>query len=510
MRAFHSTGDQQVTTRPQGEQGSPSADGDGKAAAASRDLPIPYLGIVGGVLGLAALVFFLLIPTYPSYDGYYSLLWAQELVDGSLPSFQVTAAPTEHPAGILLGVISLIFGDHADRAYVFFGIVSFAALATALYALGAELFNWIIGLLTALLVLTRFDLGALAVRGFVDIPYLALIIWATVLVARQPRRVHGGTFALLTVAGLLRPEAWLFAGIYWLWCLRFLDTGGRIKWALVVGIAPLIWFGVDLIVTGNPLFSLTETRDLAAELGRRRGFFATVTHLPILIARTVKMAVLIAGVAGIGMGLLYWRRRMVVPLAVAAIGLGTFLTTTAAGLAVNLRYLSAVSVIVCLGAGIALGGWTMRDARGRWLPLAVGLLALVLLGARVPSLYKTFEVERAKVIKVHHQNDQLLELLSSERAQAAFARCQTMTVPSHQTVPIARYMLDAPSDQIGASTYQLQAPTEGLVLTANIGLMNVKAGPGGRINWWATQAPESFPRIGATERWQLFDLGCDR
>ena len=38
------------------------------------------------------------------------------------------------------------------------------------------------------------------------------------LEAERPRR---GTvvFALLACAGLMRPEAWLLSGLYWLWCI---------------------------------------------------------------------------------------------------------------------------------------------------------------------------------------------------------------------------------------------------------------------------------------------------
>ncbi|MBJ7348863.1 MAG: glycosyltransferase family 39 protein, partial [Thermoleophilaceae bacterium] len=256
-----------------------------------------------------AVVFFLIQPTFPSYDGYYSLLWAREIVGGSLPNFQLPAAPTEHPAGILLGIGSLAFGDEAERAYVLVVLLSFGALVAGIYSLGAELFNRTVGLVAGLIVLTRFDLVALAVRGFVDIPFLALIIWSAVLVAREPKRTQPAVFVLLTVAGLLRPEAWLFIGIYFLFCSRGMVWGQRVRYAAVVAIGPLVWFTIDWLVTGNPLFSLTATRELAGELGRSRGFLSVLFDLPVLIARTVKMSVLIAGVLGLGIGLHYWRER---------------------------------------------------------------------------------------------------------------------------------------------------------------------------------------------------------
>jgi hypothetical protein len=471
-------------------------------------LPIPGVGWIALFLAGVTFAFFFAIPTFPSYDGYYSLLWAREIAAGSLPVFETPAAPTEHPLAILIGLLTLPLGDGAERAYVLVGLLSFAALAAAIYALGAELFNRTVGVLAALIVLTRFDLAALAVRGFVDIPFLALVIWSAVFVAREPRRVQPVVFVLLTIAGLLRPEAWLFAGVYWLYCARMLDWPGRLRYALVVGIAPLVWLGVDWIVTGNPLYSLTATRELAAELERNRGFFSVLFDLPVLIARTVKMSVLLAGLAGIGLGLYCWRERMYVPLATAAVGLGTFLTTTALGLAVNLRYLSTVSVIVCLGAGLALGGWTVPSVRGRGLAIGVAVLAAALLVARLPSLYDSYEIERDKVLYVDSQHDKLVAVLEAGGARGELERCGAMTVPSHQNVPVVRYLVDAEAAQVTASSYQQTQPTRGLVLTANVPLADVNPGPGGRDNWWATRVTDDFELLAENAAWRLYAKDC--
>jgi hypothetical protein len=471
-------------------------------------LRIPNLWLATGVLGLTALLFFVLVDTYPSYDGYYSLLWAREITGGSLPVFEIPAAPTEHPAGILLGLLSLPFGDGAERVYVLFGLLSFAALVVATYALGAELFNRVVGVLAAGVVLTRFDLGALAVRGFVDIPFLALVIWSSVLVAREPRRVLPWVFGLLAFAGLLRPEAWLFAGVYWLYCARMLDWPGRIRYGAVVAIAPLVWFGLDFAVTGNPLYSLTATRDLAGELGRSRGFFDVLFDLPTLIARTVKMSVLVAGVAGIGLGLYYWRERMYVPLATAAVGLGTFLTTTALGLAVNLRYLSTVAVIVALGAGLALGAWTVPGARGRKAAIAVAVLALAMLIVRLPSQYQTFKDERGKVERVQRSHYRLVNVIERGDAEGALAKCGAMTVPSHQNVPVVRFLLGAESDEIESATYQSVQPADGLLLLSRVELEDIEPGPGGRVNWWATQTPPGFKLLAENSAWRLYGGAC--
>ena len=68
-----------------------------------------------------------------------------------------------------------------------------------------------------LLVLSRFFVENLAAQGYLDISYVALIVWAIVLEVEKPRR-GTAVFLLLAAAGLLRPDAWVLSGVYWLWC----------------------------------------------------------------------------------------------------------------------------------------------------------------------------------------------------------------------------------------------------------------------------------------------------
>src|SRR5204863_260671 len=64
---------------------------------------------------------------------------------------------------------------------------------------------------------SSFALLLYAVRAYVDVPFLALVLWAGALEAARPRR-GPLVMGLLALAGLLRPEAWVLAGLYWLWC----------------------------------------------------------------------------------------------------------------------------------------------------------------------------------------------------------------------------------------------------------------------------------------------------
>ncbi len=92
------------------------------------------------------------------------------------------------------------------------------AAVAGLYRLGRLCFGPAWGLLAALLLLSRFFVENLAAQGYLDITYIALIIWAIVLEVERPRR-GTAVFAMLALAGLLRPDAWVLTGVYWLWCL---------------------------------------------------------------------------------------------------------------------------------------------------------------------------------------------------------------------------------------------------------------------------------------------------
>ena len=88
---------------------------------------------------------------------------------------------------------------------VAFAVLSFLALVAAVYALGKTAFTPLVGAVAAALLVSRFDFPFLAARGYIDIPYLAVVVWAAVIEARAPRRHPVVVLTLLAAAGLMRP-----------------------------------------------------------------------------------------------------------------------------------------------------------------------------------------------------------------------------------------------------------------------------------------------------------------
>jgi hypothetical protein len=407
-------------------------------ARAARRITVPAIAL--SALVIAAVIGFIVYPTFPNYDSYYSLLWGRELLGGHLPSFDTYRAPTEHPLAVVFGALLSLLGDPADRVLVGATVVSFIALAAGMYRLASVAFTPLVGLVAAALVCTRFDFPFLAARGYIDIPYLAFVVWAGALEAARQRRGLP-VYALLICAGLMRPEAWLLTGLYWLWCLPRATWRQRIGQALLVGVAPVLWFALDAAATGDPLFSLHHTSGLAEELGRQRTLSEVPSATVQFLRSLTKAPVFYGGILGVALAASLTPRRAWMPATLLIVGLGTFGLVGLAGLSVIDRYLLVPSLMVMVFAGVALAGWTMLE-RGRvrtaWMGLA-GLLVVygVVFTATHVNLSR-FENELAFRGDAHAA---LEEVLRDPKVRAGLA-CGPVSVPNHKLIPDVRWVLD--------------------------------------------------------------------
>ena len=137
--------------------------------------------------------------------------------------------------------------------------------------------------------------------------------------------------------------------------------------------------GVDAAVTGNPLYSLHATSELAQELGRTRdrehprlARDATPcgsTSCPSSRARSP---------ASSSRSWLVPRRALI-PLVVLVAQLFVFLAEGAVGVSVIDRYLLGAAAVMVVFCAVALGGWSMLAtglARRVWAGAAAALVAV--------------------------------------------------------------------------------------------------------------------------------------
>jgi len=401
------------------------------------------------VLCVLAVAGFVVYPTYPNYDSYYSLLWGRELWDGTPLSFEVYRAPTQHPLAIAFGALLVPLGEAADRVMVACCIASFLVLVWGLYRLGRVSFGALAGAVAALLLCTRFDFPFLAVRGYLDIPFLAMIVWAAILEIDRPRR-GVPVFLLLVAAGLLRPEAWVLTGLYFLWCSWRAPWRRIALYAVLTAAAPVGWALVDWAVTGDPLFSLTYTSASAEDLGRAKGLNAVPSATKDFLIRLDKLPVVLGGVLGVALALWYAPRRAAMPFVLLLSGLATFGMVGVAGLSVIQRYLLVPALMLMVFAGVAVGGFTMlrpgTRTRRVWSVLAGAIVLFALVFTVLRVSVASLDDELAARGRDHASLEQVLR---APAVRAGLA-CGAVSVPTHKLVPDVRWMLDREAEGVVA------------------------------------------------------------
>ena len=169
--------------------------------------PFAWVAAVGAALLLVFPVGF------PNYDTIYALVWGRELAHGTSPDYGAALPPTPHPLADLFGMLASPLGGGAVDATMVVAYLSLGLVGYLVYRLGSLWFDRPIGAVAALVVLTRAPYLSNGLRAYVDLPYIALVLGALAIETRRPR-AGWPVLTLLALAGLLRPEAWLFSVAY--------------------------------------------------------------------------------------------------------------------------------------------------------------------------------------------------------------------------------------------------------------------------------------------------------
>lgn len=460
---------------------------------------------------LFGLAIFLIRPTFPNYDSYYDLVWGKALSHGHLPDYNVLRSPTPHPLAEAVAAFLTLFGPAADRIFVLVTIASFIGLLVCVFRITQHLLGTLIAAVAVLIVLTRTDLDFYAMRAVVDIPFLLLVFWAALLELERPRRGLP-VLVLLGLAGLLRPEAWVFAGVYWLWLAPKLTRRELVLYAAVVAAAPVIWAASDWIVTGHPLHSLTSTRDVAGQFGRQRSVPKAVSLIPDYLGANEKIVDVYVGALGCLLGVYILRRRVALPAALMAIGLVLFLLIAAAGLSVIPRYLAVPSIVMNVGVAVALLGWTLiREPRARRVAIGVAVISLLVVGWRSTDWFNDLRKLHGQTLFVKHQHQDLKAMLQKPQVSALLGRCGPITVPTHSAIPVIEYETGLSKSAIQASIAQKRPPDQGLLfIGANFNFepaaqRSVTASSQASARqWWSNWPLSTFKFIAGTPYWRVY------
>ncbi len=460
---------------------------------------------VATVVGVAVLLR-LFYDNYLNYDARYALVWARDLVRGLKPDYTADFAPTPHPLETVVSILAVPFGDGADAILTWAILLCFGLLVWLTYRLGAQLFGHWAGVVAALVVATRPALQRDALLGYQDTAFACVIAGAVLLEAQRPRR-GAPVLALLAVAGLMRPEAWALAGLYWLWLCPPLGWPARLKLLPLVALAPVLWALLDLYVTGDLLHSLHGTADLADAVDRRRD----IADSPYWTLQYYGFALREPLVIGIPVGLYFaWRHRMkqaVLPLVVVAVMTVVFMLGPLFGLPLISRYVRTPAVFLALFYGLAVCGWLLLAAgkertRWKWAGIATAALSLAFLPWHLGMLNTLHDTLASR----GRPFTALKAIAHDGAVERAVVRCGgTVSGADHRVMPHLRWWLDlepfaASTVEGGASPLQrvFVAPADTPAMHRFYGVVYPRAQP-----------PGEYRLVARNRYWRVFaDPGC--
>ena len=405
---------------------------------------------LGVVALLGALAWALVGRGLVNYDTLYAVVWGRDLAHGALPDYDAVLAPTPHPlatlGGVLLAPLSAasdrgVHGAPATTVVLVGAFAALGALAWVVYRLGAEWFNPAAGALAAAIVITRRPVLDFGARAYVDIPYVALVLGALLVETRRPR-AGAPVLALLAVAGLLRPEAWLFSVAYIAWMWRA-PRSRDVRLVALVLAAPLLWALSDLAVTGDPLHSLLGTRGNAQTLERITGLGRVPLTAPRRLGEILREPVLFGAAGGGLLALAHLRPRALLGAAAGVVAMVAFCVLAAAGLPILGRYLLLPAAILAIFCGAGAFGWASlpRGDRRRRPWAWFGVATLVLLVVFTPAQVDRVRALRHALARQDGIQSDLAALVHVPPG-AIRASCAPVTVPNHRPVPLLALQLD--------------------------------------------------------------------
>jgi hypothetical protein len=403
---------------------------------------------------------------FVNYDTLYGLVWGQQLARAEAPEYNLPIAPTPHPLVEALGIPLAPLGASACTAIVVtLAFLALAACGWVLYRLGSEWFGRAAGAVAALVLLTRVPVLSYGVRAYVDVPYVLLVLSA-LLVETRRRRAGAPVLVLLGLAGLLRPEAWAFSGLYWLYLVvasrhsyPARTPGELVRLALLAAAAPVLWLLSDLLVTGNAMWSLSHTKQTAATLGRQKGIGDVPQYVPRRIGEVLRPAVLAGAAFGGVLSLAWLGEKARLGAAAGVTAVLVFAAMSAAGLPIDTRYAFLTGAILCVFCGAGVFGWSALPHGDRRRPpwMVGGAIVLVALVITLPGQLSSAHKELNNLSRQQSIQNDLLALVHSD---AISLKCGPVGVPNHAPIPLlALYLKGRPGLIVSAEAHPIETGT---------------------------------------------------
>jgi hypothetical protein len=447
------------------ELGSPSWLGTLRARLTPRAREAATNGRVYALLAAVALALgalSLLFPSTPTYDPWAWILWGREIAHIDL---QTTGGPSWKPFPVIFTTVFSLFGEAAPDLWLV--VARGGALLAVLLAFrlawrltGGGVAGATAGIVGAVALIISSQFVRTMALGNSEGLMVAFTLWA---VERHLDGRYRQAFVLAFLASLLRPEIWLFMGLYGLW-LVLIDR--RALWLVVsLGVLTIaLWFLPEYWGSGN----FNRAADRAQQPNPNSPAFAEHPFLEVVRDTWPLVITPVKGAAAFALVLaaIDWirARRQGAVLAVGFLGAAWIVLIglmTEAGFSGNPRYIilgtSLLAVVGGVGFGrvVQIAGAAMRRVAGPAHPrvaTAAGLvvfavLALASVHWAKPRFDNFDDLDKALRYQAELRFD-LEAALAKAGGAEAFKACGKATAGKF-SVPLAAWYLDEHTLDVG-------------------------------------------------------------
>lgn len=366
-----------------------------------------FLALAVATLALAALS--LLRPSAPTTDPWGWILWGRELLHLDLNTATVLS-PSWKPLPVLITTPLALLGNAAPLVWLVVARAAGLGALAMVYAVADRLAGRLAGVVAATtLALSAGWLRAME-HGYSE-PLLVLLLIAAIYRHLDGRRLQA--LALGALVGLGRPEIWPLLLFYAVVLWRGLP-GRRLAIAGLVSVVPVLWFGGDLLGSGDAFHG----REVAGRVSAR------LDPLDVLAAVPNELTLSVVALATLGWTMQLRSDRRVAALGwVAAVWIVGFSLLVGVGYPASVRFVVLPCALLCVLAGVGAQS-TLRSSLDRRLRLPIAATALIATALYLPVRLSTLgpqvrSAEREATLQAH------LRALARRPDVAARAKCGT-------------------------------------------------------------------------------------
>jgi hypothetical protein len=339
--------------------------------------------LVAGCVVLAALT--LLYPSTPTYDPWSWIIWGREITHLDLVT---TSGPSWKPLPVAFTTVFSLFGSWSPDLWLVVARAGAIASVVLAFRLSRRLGGGIVG---GVIAAAALGIAPWWIRNAALGNSEGLIV--AFLLGAIDRHLAGDKragFLLAVCAGLLRPEAWPFLGLYGLWLLVKRDLPARLIVGAGVGVVAL-WLLPEWWGSGDLLRAAHRAKDVNPGAPT---YADNPARAVLDDAGDMLTGPLMVGLIAVAIMVMVRRDKAIaflIVLSAAWLGLVAYMTQD--GFSGNQRYLIApVAVLIVMGGAGA--GWVLEQVLARLGPWArtgavVATVAIVAgVGFMVPSFQR--------------------------------------------------------------------------------------------------------------------------